>query len=253
MVTTTTSPESEGSFTNFGNPGFSFAAARSDRAATGFEATHLNPSKRSRNDSQIRAPSSPQQTFTNHQRKRTAVIRVVFQGDDGGNSMSSMTYLTDHFTREEIELSPYAVRHGLKNRIPDDQLKTWTLGCQALLEPVRALLGNHPIIILSGYRSEEVNTGVGGSTNSQHRGFFTFRNGLTPHSACAFDIVCPAYSQTELFKRIARGAREGTLLVDQCIDEFRSWVHVSFTPDIPVRRQILVARKREGKTIYAHV
>lgn len=89
---------------------------------------------------------------------------------------------------------------------------TWTaLG----LERIRKLIGDLPIIILSGFRSESVNTAVGGSTNSQHcRGQ-------------AADFVSPRYGTAhELALLIANNAV--LLSVDQVIYE-SGWVHCSFS------------------------
>jgi hypothetical protein len=51
-----------------------------------------------------------------------------------------------------------------------------------------------------------------------------------------------------LFKLV----RESNLPFDQVIDEFGSWVHVSYNKD-GNRKQVLIARKVNGKTTYTPV
>ena len=71
--------------------------------------------------------------------------------------------LSEHFTLSEL----CRTDTGLKNT-PDagSTVKLKQL-CTALLEPIRKKCG-HPIIINSGYRSNDVNTKVKGSSTSQH-------------------------------------------------------------------------------------
>ena len=80
-----------------------------------------------------------------------------------------------------------------------------------MLEPIRAHVGS-PTIVTSGYRCDRVNSLIGGATDSQHK------------IGEAADIFCPRLSQQELFQLI----RQFNLPFDQLIDEFGSWVHVSY-------------------------
>ena len=73
----------------------------------------------------------------------------------------------------EIKLSPhFKLSEFLKldkypENIPSMQVvANLTYGCHLLLEPARQVVG--PIIINSGFRSEDVNRRVGGVRNSQH-------------------------------------------------------------------------------------
>ena len=73
--------------------------------------------------------------------------------------------LTEHFSYNEMTRSTWAEKHG-KDNTPDDlQLLALQNLCRVLLEPLRAKFG--PIII-SAFRSEEVNTGVHGVGASKH-------------------------------------------------------------------------------------
>lgn len=75
--------------------------------------------------------------------------------------------LTDHFTLEEFEYSATANAHGIDNHCPSSLIHYLRALCEVVLEPLRQHF-NEPIIILSGYRSSELNRLVGGSKNSYH-------------------------------------------------------------------------------------
>src|SRR5690606_11146330 len=99
------------------------------------------------------------------------------------------------------------------------------------LDPLREAIGR-PVNVSSGFRNEAVNRLVGGSKTSQHR------------FGEAADINVPGMSVTEVIAKI----KELKLPFDQVIDEFGSWVHVSYGPR--QRRQGLKARRDSaGKTV----
>lgn len=144
--------------------------------------------------------------------------------------------LSTHFTLEEFTRSNTATRRGIDNT-PTVQvinrLKTLATFC---LEPLRSLLqekyGPDTVIeITSGYRSKELNAAVGGSPTSQHM------------EGEAADIQVPGLSTEELFQFIL----DSGLSFDQCIQEFNSWVHISYCN----RNEALRATKVNGSTKYA--
>lgn len=137
--------------------------------------------------------------------------------------------LSAHFTLEELTISEVAARNGLDNTpdVTEREHLYWL--CNAILEPLRDRV-RAPIVVTSGYRSEEVNRWVGGAKNSDHQ-----------HGNAA-DIICPGLAQRELFDLV----RFSELPFYQCIDEFGAWVHVSFHPGAAVPlRQVLRAIKRK--------
>lgn len=99
----------------------------------------------------------------------------------------------------------------------------------ALMERVRTLLGDQPIVVHSGYRSLEVNNAVGGVGTSAHcRGL-----------AC--DFVCPAFGTPV---EVARAILKSDLQYDQLILEYR-WVHVGLVRDGSLsRHEALTKRSR---------
>ena len=80
--------------------------------------------------------------------------------------------LSKNFTYEELIHSNVAERKGLKNRPKTKEeekkvIENLRALCIEVLQPLRDYLGK-PVVISSGYRSEEVNRMVGGVKGSQH-------------------------------------------------------------------------------------
>jgi len=142
------------------------------------------------------------------------------------------TKLSPHFTLEELTVSATGARLGLSNVPTGAALATLT-ATAARMETVRALLGNKPIIVLSGYRSPEVNKAVKGSRTSAH---------MTGH---AVDFICPGFGPSA---KVAAHLAKHLSAYDQVIEEFGEWVHIGFGPGD--RRQALTARRVGGRTRY---
>jgi zinc D-Ala-D-Ala carboxypeptidase len=124
--------------------------------------------------------------------------------------------LTPHFTLAELCVT----RHGpiTPPSAVVERLQTVTV---PMLERVRSLLGDRPIIVTSGYRSPEVNAAVGGVATSAH---------LTGYAA---DFICPDFG-TPL--EICEAISYSPLDFDQLIQE-GTWVHLSVDPRM--RREVL--------------
>ncbi|MCO8030134.1 D-Ala-D-Ala carboxypeptidase family metallohydrolase [Brevundimonas diminuta] len=141
--------------------------------------------------------------------------------------------LSDHFSLAELTVSATAARRGISNVPPPLVIDTLILTADRM-EKVRALLGDHPIIVLSGYRSPAVNAAVGGSKSSAH---------MTGH---AVDFICPRFGTPA---QVAAHLAKHLTGFDQLIEEFGEWVHVGFGPGR--RGQKLTARKVNGRTVYS--
>jgi hypothetical protein len=121
--------------------------------------------------------------------------------------------LSPHFTLEEMTVSQTAARRGIDNTPSAAVIAKLRKTAQGL-EGVRVVLGGAPIIISSGYRSPAVNSAVGGARKSQH---------LTGE---AVDFTAPRFgSVVEVFNAI----KSSGIKYDQLIQEFGSWVHLSFS------------------------
>ena len=142
-----------------------------------------------------------------------------------------MTKLSEHFTLEELTFSATAQRKQIDNKPPAevlDNMKRLAAG----LEEVRAVLGNKPMRINSGYRSPKLNRAVGGARLSAHMAGY------------AADFVCPEFgSPLKIVKALAATG----IQFDKLIQE-GTWVHISFAPE--ARRQLLTAHFGPNGTSY---
>lgn len=117
------------------------------------------------------------------------------------------TWLSPHFSLEEMTATQ---QRGLDNRPPASVLKRLK-ATVLVLEEVRTLLGNAPMVITSGYRSPAVNRAVGGSPTSAHmRGE-------------AADFICPRFGSP---LAVCRAIAASDLRFDQLIEEAGAWVHL---------------------------
>jgi len=134
--------------------------------------------------------------------------------------------ISEHLTLEEFFFSEAAARLGLDNTpIP---LVITNLGLMAaVMERIRTLFGNRPIVVRSGYRSVAVNQAVGGVATSAHC------HGL----AC--DFVCPAFGTPA---EVALAILKSGIEYDQLILEY-GWVHVGLVQEgLLSRREALTKR-----------
>jgi len=134
--------------------------------------------------------------------------------------------ITEHFTLEELSFSEAAARLGLDNT-PMQAVITNLGLVAAVMERIRTLLGDRPIVVHSGYRSAEVNQAVGGVVTSAHC------HGL----AC--DFVCPAFGTPA---EVALAILRSDIEYDQLILEY-GWVHVGLAQQgLLSRREALTNR-----------
>lgn len=138
--------------------------------------------------------------------------------------------LSPHFSLAELTVSNAGARAGLRNVPVGTALDNLTRLAQ-LLESVRALLHNAPILVSSGYRSPAVNNLVGGAHNSAHT------RGL------AADFIAPRFGTP---RAICEAIRASSVQFDQLIHE-GTWVHIAAPAAGAVpRREVLTAVFRGG-------
>ena len=143
-----------------------------------------------------------------------------------------MTMLTPHFTLEELTDSQTAARKGIHNVPPLGSPERANLQRTAeTMEKVRAILGDKPILISSGYRSPKVNAAVGGAKSSAHI------------SGLAVDFSCPGFgTPLAICKQLE--PHMGELGVDQLIHEYNTWVHLGLSAGDP--RQMSLTINQSG-------
>ena len=139
--------------------------------------------------------------------------------------------LSKNFTLAEFTKSQTAERKGLDNTPEGEHLEAAKILFEKVVQPVRDHFG--PTVLNSGYRGEELNEAVGGSSKSQHC------------KGQAADIEVP-------------GVPNENCDFDQLILEFYTpgipdsgWVHVSYVNEEANRKSILTASRVDGKTQYS--
>ena len=96
-----------------------------------------------------------------------------------------------------------------------------TYGCHQLLEPARLLVG--PIIVCSGFRSEAVNSKVGGVRNSQH--LTGQAADIRPQDSKQYQSLVDFLKSWEYTDQLLTGS---------------TWLHISWTPFTPPRHYIRI-------------
>lgn len=129
--------------------------------------------------------------------------------------------LSPHFSIYELTRSDVASRLGIQN-VPDESaVESLTLLCNEVLEEVRANYGI-PFSPSSGYRSESLNSAIGGSASSQH---------------ClgqAVDFEIPGIDNLEVASFISSALRFDQLILEYYEPSVpgSGWVHVSLVGEM---------------------
>lgn len=148
--------------------------------------------------------------------------------------------LSEHFTLAEFIRSDKAVQLGNDNMPDTPEIMNNLHRLAATMERVRAVCGNRPVRVSSGYRNRVVNKAVGGVANSDHA------------LGMACDFMVDGLSKDQIIAAIVAGTPDavgGSIAFDQLIDE-PTWVHIGINPRW--RRELLTARRTGpgGKMVY---
>ena len=140
--------------------------------------------------------------------------------------------LTANFSLEELSHTDH---REFDNTPPADVIENLKR-LAMILEQVRSLFNNSPVMVNSAYRSLEVNRAVGSSDGSQHR------------LGCAADIRIPSQTPDMIMKTIMAA----NLPYDQLLREFDAWVHISVpTHDGETPRKMALIIDKTGTRLYA--
>ena len=144
--------------------------------------------------------------------------------------MAKKNNISEHISYKEATHSKYASQFGIKNVPSEDIEKNMKLVSEDLFEPLREWV-KAPIKVNSFYRSEKLNTALGGSKRSSH---------LTGN---AIDITSlGGKTNLEMFHYI-----KDNLDFDQLIWEFGTepkWLHISYKSKKDNRKEVLVIKKK---------
>jgi zinc D-Ala-D-Ala carboxypeptidase len=136
--------------------------------------------------------------------------------------------LSGHFSLAELTKSQTATRKGIDNKPTLEHIENLTELCVQILEPTRRNFGK-PMVITSGYRSEELCEAIGSKSTSQH----------AKGEAADFEMF--GIDNKELAKYI-----KNNLVFDQLILEFYNpddpssgWVHCSYSKEENRKQSLL--------------
>lgn len=156
-----------------------------------------------------------------------------------------MTQLTPHFTAEELTHTDHRTLDNTpteNERCIIDSKEVFVNAVANLprladfLEQIKVVLGNKPIMVNSGFRSEAVNNAVGSSNKSDHR------------RGCAADIRVPGMTPDQVVRAIIASG----LPYQQLIREFDRWTHIAiptYEHDAPKLSKLII--DKEGTRAFA--
>lgn len=123
--------------------------------------------------------------------------------------------ISKYFTERETTVSTMGERLKIKN-IPSRDEKDNILYTASRMDLIREYLGI-PLIVLSWFRSEELNTAVKGSKTSAHR------------FGLAVDVYSTKMSSKEIYDKIIEAQVKGIIQFDQLIYyPKQNFVHIGF-------------------------
>jgi hypothetical protein len=147
--------------------------------------------------------------------------------------------LSTNLSLAEVTRSETAKRRGISNMPTAEHIENFKKLAANIFQPIREHFGK-PIIISSGYRSAELNKAIGGSLSSQH----------CSGEAIDIDMDGTDITNSQIFNYIKENLNFDQMIWEFGTDTNPDWVHVSFASNRSQRKQILVAKKVNGKTTY---
>lgn len=147
--------------------------------------------------------------------------------------------LSANLSLAEVIRSETAKRIGVSNMPTPQHIENFKKLAENIFQPIREHFGK-PILISSGYRSAELNKAIGGSLSSQH----------CSGEAIDIDMDGTDITNAQIFHYIKDNLNFDQIIWEFGTDKNPDWVHVSFSASKPQRKQMLVAKKVNGKTTY---
>ena len=146
-----------------------------------------------------------------------------------------MTYLTPHFTLEELTRSEIGARHGIDNTPPEEIVPNLKRLAE-MLEEVRIILGGRPIYVNSAYRCPQINTLVGSKPTSDHL------------LGLAADFVCPSFGVPDY---VVRAVMASPISYKQVIREFDAWTHIAAPKEGETAKREALIIDKAGTRLFA--
>jgi hypothetical protein len=150
-----------------------------------------------------------------------------------------MEKISEHITYKEAVRSNTALRLNIDNTPGDYEIGNMVGIATYIFEPLRDWV-NGPIKINSMFRSEKLNTAIGGSSRSQH----------CQGRAIDLDDTFGYKTNAEMFYYIKYNLNFDQMIWEFGNDSNPAWIHVSYVSEAENRNRILKAEKINGKTSY---
>ncbi len=165
--------------------------------------------------------------------------------------MAQSQRLSKHFSLDELTVSENAARAGIPND-PSPVVRVELIRlCHTMLERIRELCGNHPVIVTSGYRSPMVDWMAQGKDPETAKRLIA--EGHMPTSTSqhckgqAADFIIPGFGRP---LDICQAIVAADLPFDQLIREYdngvQGWTHVSIPPLMGRPRRMVLTIDRTG-------
>lgn len=150
-----------------------------------------------------------------------------------------MEKISQNISFKEATKSNTALRLNLNNNPDAYQITNMVGVAENVFEPLREYVGG-AIKINSMFRSEELNTAIGGSSRSQH----------IEGRAMDLDDTFGHKSNAEMFHYIKDNLNFDQLIWEFGDDKNPNWIHVSYISEEENRGRCLRAEKVNGRTSY---
>jgi zinc D-Ala-D-Ala carboxypeptidase len=151
-----------------------------------------------------------------------------------------MEKISKHISYKEGTRSITALRKGINNIPNDYELANMEAIAANVFEPLRKWVGG-PIKINSFFRCKELNTAIGGSSNSQH----------CQGRAIDIDDTYGHKTNAEMFEYIRTNLNFDQIIWEFGTDTNPEWVHVSYVSEEQNRKRCLKASRENEKTVYS--
>lgn len=150
-----------------------------------------------------------------------------------------MERISEHISYKESIKSHTATRLNINNTPDGYQVSNMVGIAHNVFEPLREYVGG-PIKITSMFRSEKLNSVLGGSSRSQH----------CEGRAIDLDDVHGYKTNAEMYQYIKENLSFDQLIWEFGDDTNPDWIHVSYISEDENRKRCLRAERIDGKTTY---
>lgn len=148
--------------------------------------------------------------------------------------------ISEYVSYDEVIRSTTALKKNIDNTPNEEQLERIILLSNKVFDPLREWVGG-PVKINSLFRSEELNSLIGGSLTSQHM--------ANEGAAVDIDDTFGHKTNIQMFHYIKDNLEFDQMIAEFPVNKQPRWIHVSYN-DCKNRNKILIATKINNRTTY---